>query len=673
MLRREFIRNLLLTATAPPLVNMCGAAETIRATPKLGTSKFQTYKQPPKCWRQPKTRLGFGGTIESYLTNITERWLKVATLSNPAMLEMFRDRDRKPYRDLLPWSGEFAGKYLTSAVQVLRCRDDKSLRIFVARFVDELIAAQAEDGYLGPWPKESRLTGRAPNMGKSGGDTWDAWGHYHAMIGLLLWHEESGELAALRAAQRIGDLFCTKFEKARLVDTGSTEMNLAPIHSLCRLYRETNESRYLRLAEKIRDEFAATNSKGAPLAGDYLNAALAGREFFQMPKPRWESLHPIMGLAELYWITGENRYRQAFEQIWWSIVNLDRHNNGGFSSGEQAQGNPYHQGAIETCCTIAWMALSVEMLRMTRNSIVADELELSTLNSVIGLHSPSGRWVTYNTPMDGVRKASAHDIVFQARPGSPELNCCSVNGARGFGLLSEWALMSDEKGLILNWYGPSVMETQVEGQGNGRAISVKIRQETEYPRSGSVKLVIEPERAAEFRLALRIPHWSTKTRVTLNGRGIDNVQPATYLELDRRWKRGDTLELVLDFRPHFWAGERECAGKVSIYRGPILLTYDRRFNDMEPDAVPTLDAMNLLGAQTDLLSPTLSSKGGEGEPMLHLHVKASDGRTVRLCDFGSAGSRGTPYRSWLPITNVNTTAFSRENPLRSGRETKPSG
>ncbi len=45
--------------------------------------------------------------------------------------------------------------------------------------------------------------------------------------------------------------------------------------------------------------------------------------------------------------------------------------------------------------------------------------------------------------MDGVRKASAHEIVFQFRPGSPELNCCSVNAARGLGLIGEWALIRD--------------------------------------------------------------------------------------------------------------------------------------------------------------------------------------------------------------------------------------
>ena len=103
------------------------------------------------------------------------------------MLDMFADRDKKPPRSLLPWSGEFAGKYLTGAVQVLRLTGDKELKESLSRFVAKLVKLQDSDGYLGPFPKDSRLTGKAPN---AGGDTWDAWGHYHAMLGLLL-----GELA----------------------------------------------------------------------------------------------------------------------------------------------------------------------------------------------------------------------------------------------------------------------------------------------------------------------------------------------------------------------------------------------------------------------------------------------------------------------------------------------
>src|SRR5258705_7483643 len=200
----------------------------------------------------------------------------------------------------------------------------------------------------------------------------------------------------------MGDLLWAKFvpPEKHMLDMGSAEMNHAPVHSLALLYRKTGDKKYLDLATKIVEEFSL------PGAGDYFQLGLAGKSFYQSPKPRWESLHPIMGLAELHRITGNDDYRKSFEQLWWSIVQYDRHNNGGFSSGEQAQGNPYHQGAIETCCTIAWIALSGEMLRLTGHSIVADEMELSTLNSVLGLHSPNRRWVTYNTPMDGTRKAN---------------------------------------------------------------------------------------------------------------------------------------------------------------------------------------------------------------------------------------------------------------------------
>ncbi|MBI2195100.1 MAG: glycoside hydrolase family 127 protein [Planctomycetes bacterium] len=608
-------------------------------------------------FRIPETIYRFEGFLKRYLDGVAEQWLKVAPASNPAMLEMFRDRDRKPLRNLVPWAGEFAGKYLTSAVQVLRLTADPALRLHLGSFVRDLTSLQDADGYLGPWPREHRLTGWAPNTGKEGGGTWDAWGHYHVMLGLLLWHEDTGDARALRAARRIGDLLCRKFlgkKERRLVDTGSTEMNLAPVHSLCLLYERTKEQRYLDLALQVVKEFSAMGPENKPLAGNYLNEALAGKEFFQTPKPRWESLHPILGLAELYRMTGDERYRQAFEHIWWSIVKLDRHNNGGFSSGEQAQGNPYHPGAIETCCTVAWIATSVEMLRLSGHSVVADELELSTLNSIVGMHSHTGRWVTYDTPMSGVRKASAHHIVFQAREGSPELNCCSVNGPRGFGLISDWAILGCEGGLVLNWYGPSTFTVPLPS-----GVSVTLRQDTDYPRSGRVRVHISPDRPAEFLLKLRIPYWSARTRIRVNGQTVPETVSGSYVGLERRWKRGDTIDLALDMSLHFWSGEQECQDSVSIYRGPILLTYDRRFNDFDPGQIPVCDATGLAGR--------LKAWRGAIPPILLLEIQAADGKTLRLCDFGSAGEGGSPYQSWLPVRRAPLTPFSRNNPLRSGR------
>jgi uncharacterized protein len=640
MNRREFIQSTVAAGVLGPTL--------------LGAAKAPADSTLPKCTRALTSRFELQGPVRHYVSGVIEQWLRVAPRSNPAMLEMFRDRDRLPLRHMEPWAGEFAGKYLTSAVQVYRVSHDAELRRAIEWFVPELVASQAEDGYLGPWAKQNRLTGFAPNIGKNGGGTWDAWGHYHVMLGLLLWHEESDDPTALGCAARIGNLLCHKFLSSRLVDTGSTEMNLAVIHSMCLLYRQRKEQRYLDLAKKILDEFAANDAQGKFLAGDYLHGPLAGREFFQLPKPRWESLHPIMGLVELYWLTGDDDCRRAFEKIWWSIVKLDRHNNGGFSSGEQAQGNPYHPGAIETCCTIAWLALSVEMLRLTGNSVVADEIELSTLNSVLGLHSPTGRWVTYNTPMDGTRKASAHDIVFQARAGSPELNCCSVNGARGLGMISDWALLRSGNGLVLNWYGESVFSTQL-----GPKETVTLTQQTKYPSEPGVRLRVDTLGGVTFPLSLRIPYWSQKTTVKIDGKAQRTPEPGSYLRLERKWRSDTLIEIDFDFSFHFWKGDKECAGKTSIYRGPILLTYDRRFNEMDPDQVPELNASRLEAAPV--------SSAHWLAPILLMEFAAADGKKLRLCDFASAGVTGSPYRSWLPVKDAPAYAFSERNPLGTAR------
>src|SRR3989454_476183 len=292
------------------------------------------------------------------------------------------------------------------------------------------------------------------------------------------------------------------------------------------LYRATGDERYFRLMRGIEKDWER--------AGDYFRAGLAGTDFFRTPRPRWESLHDLQGLVELYRITGDERYKKAFVSLWKSIARLDRHNTGGFSSGEQAVGDPYAQGPIETCCTIAWMAVSVDMLRLTGDPSAADELELSTFNGMLRAQHPSGRWWTYNTPMDGLREASAHTIVFQSRAGTPELNCCSVNGPRGLGMLSDWAVMTDDRGLVVNHYGPGRFQGRLSDK-----TPVTLRWETGYPVSGNVHLRIEPDTAREFNLRLRIPAWSRATIVRVQGAAVKQAVPGRYLELKRRWKRGD--------------------------------------------------------------------------------------------------------------------------------------
>lgn len=572
-------------------------------------------------------RYRLGGVVGERLEANRRQWLLPAPEANPGLIGMFHIRDRVPRVDWVPWAGEFAGKYLIGAVQAWRMTDDPALEATVRRLVADLADAQAEDGYLGPFPKEERLLGH-----------WDLWGHYHLIIGLLMWHAETGDATALDVARRIGDAVCRVYlgTERRVSHAGSPEMNMAVLTGLVRLHRVTGEERYLQMAREIERDWEQ--------AGDYFRQGLANVPFCRTPRPRWESLHDIQGLLELYRITGDGRYRTAFQNLWRSIRALDVHNTGGFSTGEQAIGDPYAPGAIETCCTVAWMALTIDMLHLTGDSRVADELERSFYNGGLGAQHPSGRWWTYNTPMDGRRLASAHEIVFQARAGTPELNCCSANAPRILGSLSEWAVLRDEAGLFVCYYGPGTSQV-VLADGLG----VTLRQETGYPCDPRVLLVVEPAEPHEFTLRLRIPSWSAQTAVTLNGEPVAGVSPGSWLPLHRRWLVGDRIELVFDFGLRAEPGDGACAGRSSFYRGPLLLAWDPRFNAFDEPDLPTLDP--------DALAP--ADRGAEGyrpRPWLLVEVGPPE-RRVTLCDFASAGAAGEPYRTWLPSARGGPAAF----------------
>lgn len=550
--------------------------------------------------------------------NIREKWLIGLRESNPAILDMFHERDRKPYRDLLPWSGEFAGKYVTGAYYIYQLGRSQDLYQYMLGFLDELLTCIDEDGYAGCYQRQCRLTGAFSQTPEKTGETWDAWSHYHIMFGLFLWYRETGDARYLEAVERIAGLFLRSFYRngRRLAHIGSTEMNLAPIHIFALLYQETGKPEYLDFAREIEEDLTL------PEAGDYIRHSQAGLEFYQCPKPRWESLHVIMGLAALYDAVGEEKYRRAAEQIFYSILKTDIHNTGAFSTNEQAVGTPFSSGSIELCCVIAYNALACEILKWTKDPRIPDFLELSLYNAVMGSFSPSGSWSTYSTPMDGEKKASRHDIVFQGRPGSPDLNCCSANSARGVGMVSEWAVMEEEDTLYLNYYGDFSCETKS---------GVEIRVGGGYPANSTVTVRLKSQGVR--RAAFRIPAWSAHTTVQDGGESFP-VEAGGYWVAERQWNGGE-LKISFDFTPRTLRGEGECAGKLSVYAGPVLYGYDLSLGC--PCSLEEVPAV---------ASPVQAQAAPEPGPRGRLLLRLEGGLT--LCDFYHLGMTGSAYRTWLP-------------------------
>jgi len=595
-------------------------------------------------------KMELSGIFKERFDNNSDMWLNVAPYANSAIFQAFFERENKKHWKLVPWYGEFPGKLLTGLTECYRMSRDEKLFETGNYIVSKLKKAQAEDGYLGVAPFDQRLIGHTFHDESVLNKLWDVWANYHCIYGLFLWFLETDNKTAYEVCIKAADYICKFFleDGNDIASAGEYEMNMSASHVFAILYDYTKNEKYLEMTNYLIKAWEIDE------AGDYLNAALADIPFYKTKKPRWESLHAIMTLPEMYKITGDEKYLKATKQIWKSILKTDVHNSGGFSSGEGACGDPYNLGAIETCCSVAWAAFSIDYYNLTKDMEAIDELEICLYNGLLGAQHPSGRWWTYNTPMIGERLASGHNIVFQSYAGSPEFNCCSANSARGIGMVSSWAVATDKDNVYLNYFGGSKINTKI----NDHDLSITL--DTDYPINNNIKIQLDTEYNREFTLNLRIPSWSKNTSLTLNGEKID-VVAGKYCEIKRVWKPTDVMELSLDFSLHFWVGDSDerdfsgevdaknvfikrddrVLGKTSIYYGPILLAYDKRFNKIEDVCV--LDYNNL---KYEALADNSYPK-----PWILFKFKDINGNDAYLSDFATAGMNGTSYSTWFELKN----------------------
>ncbi|MBR5760324.1 MAG: glycoside hydrolase family 127 protein [Thermoguttaceae bacterium] len=600
---------------------------------------------PQKLASFPDLRADYQGEIGTRMDAVVQNWVLRAPKANPAMLSVLQLRERQPKSSgyYVPWVGEFVGKYLENAILFLQTRDDPELQATVRATIRALIASQDKDGYLGAYSKDERLV-----------VCWDLWAHYHAMSALTLYYERYRDPDALEAARRAGFFFEKIFfnpdkdgNEKRVSDVGSDEVNFSIMTALCQLYRITCEEHFLDAARKVLVDLQER--------GDFYRQGLAGTEFYKTPQPRWESLHTILGLEELARAEGDESYRRAFLNLWESVYKRDVHNNGSFSSNEGAIGTPFKNAPIETCCTVAWIATTVEALRATGDPRCADALENALYNAVCAYTHPSGSWCSYNTPMNGRREASFHTIVFQSRPGQPELNCCSVNSPRGFAELVNWGVMrgKDDDGdgaLYLNYYG--------EGSQTFLFNKKKfvLTQKTNYPVDGKVEIELGPDDGSEetATLCLRVPEWADGATLA-TPEGETAATPGKYVAVKRTWKRGETIALNLPMKLRYVSGDGDFAGKISVYYGPLLLAYDQYFNAFEEDAIPTISPKAFDDAKIELVSSNPDAERvGFYSPQIFVRLTPEDASAppLFLVDFAFAGSLGATYASWLPATQI---------------------
>jgi DUF1680 family protein len=222
----------------------------------------------------------------------------------------------------------------------------------------------------------------------------------------------------------------------------------------------------------------------------------------------------------------------------------------------------------ETCATAYQLRVYENLLRLKGKPCYGDLMERTILNALFGAQSPDGRQLRYYTPLEGKREFWELDTY-----------CCPNNYRRIIGELPSMIYYHKGAGLAVNLYTKSEAVFDVE-----HGVSLKVRQETDYPNSGRVVIHLDPAKSAQFPVHLRIPRWCRNATAAVNGKRLaEPVNAGTFLRIERTWNPGDqvTLDMPMDFR--LVLGRKKQAGRVAVMRGPLVFCLNPDQNESLKD------------------------------------------------------------------------------------------
>ena len=102
--------------------------------------------------------------------------------------------------------------------------------------------------------------------------------------------------------------------------------------------------------------------------------------------------------------------------------------------------------------------------------------------------------------------------------------------------------------------------------------------ETDYPYDFTVKYTLK--KGENKTLAIRIPAWSRKNELSLNGKKLDLSVKKGYVYLEV--KSGDQVTLSMDGTPKFQFPSpkiHSLTGKAAVMRGPLVYCFEGKDNE----------------------------------------------------------------------------------------------
>jgi hypothetical protein len=468
-------------------------------------------------------------------------------------------------------------KALEAMAYSLKTHPSAQMEAKCDEWIDKIAAAQQPDGYLNTWYTLKGLQDRYTDMSMH-----EDYNAGHMIEAGVAYFNATGKRKLLDLCIKWANHFDAFFGPGkRHWVTGHQELELA----LVKLYKVTNDVRYLKLADWLLSERGKKLAKGYTWTDwrdtAYAQDVLPVKQQTQITGHAVRAMYMYTGAADVAAQTGDTDYVKAMKTVWEDVVYRNMYVTGGIGSAGSNEGFsvdydlPNEQAYCETCASVGMVFWNQRMNAMTGDATYIDVLERSLYNGALDGLSLSGDRFFYGNPLASRGQHQRREWFGTA--------CCPANIARLVASLGDYVYAKSDEALYINLFVGS--DTKVKF---GNTVTA-IKMETNYPWDAAVKITVDPEKPAVFKLMIRTPTWVSFNEQSLytnaedmvdstmmyyvNGKPVAVTYNNGYVIFNRKWKKGDVVSFAYTMRPEVIKAKKEIKqndSRVAIQVGPLV-------------------------------------------------------------------------------------------------------
>ena len=506
-------------------------------------------------------------------------------------------------------------KWLEAQIAVYAVTKDPELLKVIQEKASRLARSVAEDGYFTThtqigfgvtgseraWNKPFKNTQRFKGPGFH--ETYNM-GHFLTLA--CVHYRVTKDRTLLDAAIKVGD-FLDKYFAKITPELADVDFNPTQIMGLMELYRSTGEKRYLDCANRFITGRGNKNGK------------TQNQNDTKLRKEHRAVGHAVLGpvlyigAADYVAEINDKELLVALETIWNDMYNRKASFTGGLGNVHrggsetprnatecvhEAFGFPYQlQNSTaynETCATFYGAYYSWRLFMLTGNPMYLDVMEKAFYNNLSSMGLDGKSYFYTNVLRWYGKQHPLLSLDFHQR-WTEECTCvcCPTSLVRFLAETKDYAYAKDENSLFVTLYGSNEIDTKINGK------NVRFEQVTNYPWDDKIEMNYKGDKNAEFSLKLRIPAWAIGATLKVNGIDMP-INTGVFAVVNRKWKSGDKVELVLPMKPILNEGNpkvEEVRNQLAVSYGP--LTYCVEGIDL-PNKVKIEDILLPVDAKFDV-------------------------------------------------------------------------